>query len=83
MKNLKTVRARFARNAGLPAAQVLTEAKILAVLNDHGIKYRPRPRPVTTIRAFFLRCSATTTVVAMPSSRIIAHRAASASGFAR
>ena len=29
MKNLKTVRARFARNAGLPFAQVLTEAKIL------------------------------------------------------
>ena len=34
MTNLETVRARFARNEGLPFADVLTEANILDVLND-------------------------------------------------
>jgi hypothetical protein len=39
MTTLKAVRARFARSTGLPFANVLTEAKIFDVLNDHGIKY--------------------------------------------
>ena len=53
MTNLKTVRARFARNAGLPFAQVLTESMILDVLNDHAVQYRDRVfNPVTTIWGF-------------------------------
>jgi hypothetical protein len=40
MTNREAVRARFARNTGLPFASVLTEAHILDVLNDHGITYR-------------------------------------------
>ena len=45
MTNLETVRARFARNRGLPFADVLTEAMILDVLNDYGVKYRDRIQP--------------------------------------
>jgi Transposase DDE domain len=78
MKNLKTVRARFARNAGLPFAQVLTEAKILAVLNDHGIKYRHRVfNPVTTIWGFLSQVLSDDHSCRDAVSRIIAHRAAS------
>jgi hypothetical protein len=53
MTNLETMRARFARNRGLPFADVLTEAMILDVLNGHGVKYRHRVfNPVTTIWGF-------------------------------
>ena len=77
MKNLKTVRARFARNAGLPFAQVLTEAKILDVLNDHGIKYRHRVfNPVTTIWGFLSQVLSDDHSCRDAVSRIIAHRAA-------
>jgi hypothetical protein len=37
-----SVAATGARNEGLPFADVLTEANILDVLNDHGVKYRDR-----------------------------------------
>src|SRR6476646_9918480 len=78
MKNLKTVRARFARNAGLPFAQVLTEAKILDVLNDHGIKYRHRVfNPVTTIWGFLSQVLSDDHSCRDAVARIIAHRAAS------
>src|SRR6476646_4780070 len=78
MKNLKTVRARFARNAGLPFAQVLTEAKILDVLNDHGIKYRHRVfDPVTTLWGFLAQVLSDDHSCRDAVSRIIAHRAAS------
>ena len=50
MASLQVVRARFARNAGLPFADVLTETSILAVLNEYGVQYRDRVfSPVTTI----------------------------------
>src|ERR1700733_11454784 len=81
MKNLKTVRARFARNAGLPFAQVLTEAKILDVLNDHGIKYRHRVfNPVTTIWGFLSQVLSDDHSCRDAVSRIIAHRAANGLG---
>src|ERR1700752_2917461 len=77
MKNLKTVRARFARNAGLPFAQVLTEAKILDVLNDHGIKYRHRVfNPVTTTWGFLSQVLSDDHSCRDAVARIIAHRAA-------
>src|SRR6201993_3769088 len=78
MTNLKTVRARFARNAGLPFAQVLTEAKILDVLNDHGIKYRHRVfNPVTTIWGFLSQVLSDDHSCPDAVARVIAHQAAS------
>ena len=37
MTSLDEVRARFACNAGLPFADVLTEANILGVLGEHAV----------------------------------------------
>ena len=79
MTTLKEVRARFARDQGLPFADSLSETSILDALNEHGVKYRDRVfSPVTTIWGFLsARSSARTTVAATPCRRIIAHRAAS------
>jgi hypothetical protein len=78
MTNLKTIRARFARNAGLPFAHVLTEAKILDVLNDHGFMYRDRVfNPATTIWGFLSQVLNDDHSCRDAVSRIIAHRAAS------
>jgi hypothetical protein len=78
MTNLEAVRARFARNVGLPFAHVLTEAKILDVLNDHGVKYRDRVfNPVTTIWGFLSQVLSDDHSCRDAVSRIIAHRAAS------
>jgi hypothetical protein len=78
MTNLEMVRARFARNEGLPFADVLTEANILDVLNDHGVKYRDRVfNPVTTIWGFLSQVLSDDHSCRDAVSRIIAHRAAS------
>jgi hypothetical protein len=78
MTNLKAVRARFARNTGLPFAQVLTEAMILDVLNDHGVRYRDRVfSPVTTVWGFLSQVLSEDHSCRDAVSRIIAHRAAS------
>jgi hypothetical protein len=77
MTNLEAVRARFARDQGLPFANVLTEANILDVLNDHGIKYRDRVfDPVTTIWGFLSQVLSEDHSCRDAVSRIIAHRAA-------
>jgi hypothetical protein len=77
MTNLEMVRARFARNEGLPFATVLTEANILDVLNDHGVKYRDRVfNPVTTIWGFLAQVLSDDHSCRDALSRIIAHRAA-------
>src|SRR6516225_4193350 len=53
MITLEEVRARFARDHGLPFANSLSEQNILNALNEHGIKYRDRVfTPVTTIWGF-------------------------------
>ena len=53
MSSLDAVRARFARNEGLPFADILTEASIQDVLNEHGVQFRDRVfSPVTTIWGF-------------------------------
>ena len=53
MTTLKEVRARFARDQGLPFADSLSETSILDALNEHGFKYRDRVfGPVTTIWGF-------------------------------
>jgi hypothetical protein len=78
MTNLETVRARFGRNTGLPFANVLTEANILDVLNDHGIKYRDRVfNPVTTIWGFLSQVLSEDHSCRDAVARVIAHQAAS------
>jgi hypothetical protein len=80
MTKLERVRARFARNNGLPFAEVLTEAKMLEVLNDHHVKYRDRVfNPVTTIWGFLSQVLSDDHSCRDAVSRIIAHRAASGS----
>src|SRR5579884_2488880 len=78
MTNLKTVRVRFARNAGLAFAQVLTEPMIRDVLNDQGVQYRDRVfNPVTTIWGFLSQVLSDDHSCRDAVARIIAHRAAS------
>src|ERR1700690_3192905 len=78
MTNLEAVRARFARSEGLPFADVLTEARILSVLNDYGVQYRDRVfNPVTTIWGFLSQVLSEDHSCRDAVSRIIAHRAAS------
>ena len=77
MTHLEAVRARFARNEALPFADVLTEANILDVLNDHGVKYRDRVfNPATTIWGFLSQVLSDDHSCRNALSRIIAHRAA-------
>ncbi|MBV8554661.1 MAG: IS4 family transposase [Planctomycetaceae bacterium] len=72
------LRARFARNEGLPFADVLTEARIHDALNEHGVKHRDRIfGPVTTIWGFLSQVLSDDHSCRDAVSRIIAHRAAS------
>src|ERR1700726_4424967 len=78
MSTLDAVRARFACNEGLPFAEILTEASIRDVLNEHGVKYRDRVfSPVTTIWGFLSQVLSEDHSCRDAVSRIIAHRAAS------
>src|SRR6202165_3219259 len=78
MTSLDAVRARFAHNEGLPFADVLTQASILDVLNEHGVEYRDRVfRPVTTIWGFLSQVLSEDHGCRDAVSRVIAHRAAS------
>jgi len=53
MTTLQEVRARFARDQGLPFADSLSELCILDALQEYGVKYRDRLfSPVTTIWGF-------------------------------
>jgi hypothetical protein len=77
MSSLDAVRGRFARNQGLPFADILTEASILEVLNDHGVEFRDRVfSPVTTIWGFLSQVLNDDHSCRDAVSRIIAHRAA-------
>lgn len=77
MTSLDAVRARFARNVGLPFADILTEANIRDVLNEHGVQYRDRVfNPVTTIWGFLSQVLSEDHSCRDAVSRIIAHRAA-------
>ncbi len=77
MTRLDQVRARFARNEGLPFADVLTEASIRDALNEHGVRYRDRIfGPVTTIWGFLSQVLSDDHSCRETVSRIIAHRAA-------
>jgi hypothetical protein len=77
MTSLDAVRARFARNQGLPFADMLTEASIREVLNDHGVKFRDRVlSPITTIWGFLSQVLNEDHSCRDAVTRIIAHRAA-------
>ena len=78
MTSLDTVRARFASNEGLPFADVLTEASIVQILDDHKVEYRDRLfDPVTTIWTFLSQVLSDDHSCRDAVSRVIAHRAAS------
>ena len=65
------------RNEGLPFADILTEASIRDVLNEHGVQYRDRVfSPVTTIWGFLSQVLSEDHSCRDAVSRIIAHRAA-------
>ena len=75
--SLDQVRARFARNEGLPFADVLTEARIHDALDEHGVRYRDRVfSPVTTIWGFLSQVLSDDQSCRDAVTRIIAHRAA-------
>jgi hypothetical protein len=77
MSILDAVRGRFARNEGLPFADILTEASIREVLNEHGVQFRDRVfSPVTTIWGFLSQVLSEDHSCRDAVSRIIAHRAA-------
>jgi len=77
MSSLDAVRARFARNEGLPFADILTEASLQKMLNEYGVSYRDRVfSPVTTIWGFLSQVLSEDHSCRDAVSRIIAHRAA-------
>jgi Transposase DDE domain len=76
--SLDRLRARFARNEGLPFADVLTEARIRDALDEHGVRYRDRLfNPVTTLWGFLSQVLSDDQSCRDAVTRIIAHRAAS------
>src|SRR5690349_1164985 len=75
--SLDQLRARFARNDGLPFADVLTEPRIRAALDQHGVRYRDRVfDPVTTLWGFLSQVLSDDHSCRDAVARIIAHRAA-------
>jgi DDE family transposase len=78
MTTLDAVRARFARNDGLPFADVLTEAGIRGALAENGVAYRDRVfSPATTIWGFLSQVLSDDHSCRDAVARVIAHRAAS------
>src|SRR3954447_4599576 len=75
--SLDLLRARFARNDGLPFADVLTEARIHDALDEHGVRYRDRLfSPVTTLWGFLSQVLSDDHSCRDAVTRLIAHRAA-------
>src|SRR5215211_4443232 len=78
MTTLQEVRARFARDQGLPFAESLSELSILDALDEHGVKFRDRLfNPFTTIWGFLSQVLSEDKSCRDAVSRILAHRAAS------
>src|SRR4051794_16425442 len=78
---LDRLRDRFARNDGLPFADVLTEARIHDALDEHGVRYRDRLfSPVTTIWGSLSQALSDDHSCRDAVTRIIAHRAANGLG---
>jgi hypothetical protein len=78
MTTLEEVRARFARDQGLPFADSLSELSILNALDEHDVTYRDRLfSPVTTIWGFLSQVLSDDHSCRDAVARVIAHRAAS------
>jgi hypothetical protein len=81
MTSLHAVRARFARNEGLPFTDVLTEARIRSALDEHRVEYRDRVfGPVTTIWGFLSQALSDDHSCRDAVARVLAHRAAQGLG---
>src|SRR5947199_8489027 len=81
MTSLQEVRARFARDQGLPFADALTEVHIREALDHHGVQYRDRLfSPVTTIWGFLSQVLSEDHSCRDAVARVLAHRAASGLG---
>src|SRR5215218_2266145 len=81
MTSLEAARARFTSSQGLPFAEVLTEASILEVLDEHKVEYRDRLfGPVTTIWGFLSQVLSDDHSCRDAVSRVLAHRSASGLG---
>jgi hypothetical protein len=77
MTTLQEVRARFARDQGLPFADALTERHIRSALDHHGVVYRDRLfNPSTTIWGFLSQVLSEDHSCRDTVSRILAYRAA-------
>jgi hypothetical protein len=75
--SLDQLRARFARNDGLPFADVLTGPRIREALDEHGVRHRHRVfDPVTTLWGFLSQVLSDDHSCRDAVARIIAHRAA-------
>src|SRR4051812_49401563 len=75
MTSLDQLRARFARNDGLPFADVLTESRIPEALDEHGVSYRDRVfSPVTTLWGFLSQVLSDDHSCRDAVARVIAHR---------
>jgi hypothetical protein len=75
--SLGQFRDRFARNDGLPFADVLTQARIHEALKEHGVRYRDRVfDPITTTWGFLSQVLSDDHSCRDAVARIIAHRAA-------
>src|SRR3954463_9259936 len=78
MTSLEAVRARFTSSQGLPFAEVLTEASILQVLDEHHVAFRDRVfGPITTLWGFLSQVLSDDHSCRDAVARVIAHRAAS------
>ena len=78
MTSLETVRTHFAGNEGLPFADILTEASITQVLDEHHVEYRDRLfNPITTIWGFLSQVLSDDHSCRDAVARVLAHRAAS------
>jgi hypothetical protein len=81
MTSLHAVRARFARNEGLPFTDVLTGARIRGALDEHRVAYRDRVLgPVTTIWGFLSQVLSDDHSCRDAVARVLAHRAAQGLG---
>ena len=77
MTSLDEARTRFARDAGLPFAEVLTEGQVRDALREHGARYRDRVfGPVTTVWGFLSQVLSDDHSCRDAVARVIAHRAA-------
>src|SRR5262249_24864785 len=78
LTTLQEVRARCARDLGLPFTDSLSERSILEALNEHGVPYRNRLfNPIPTVWGFLSQVLSEDRSCRDTVSRILAHRAAS------